>query len=66
MDVEKNAPVTVSPLDSCRGRGCRGKVPRIRAPNTRPVKSCGSDTPTTVVIFITPESQAKVGTVNGK
>ena len=65
MDIEKNAPITVSPLDSCRGRGKYTSLPRIKSTRTRPVKSCDVENQMIVLVVI-PESQYKIGIPNGK
>ena len=71
MEVEKIVPVASSPLDSCRGRGKHGLLPRIRStrPRTSPSATCGKgvcDTPLVVMLIIS-DSSPKVGALsNGK
>ena len=63
--VEKIAPVALSPLDSCRGRGKHALLPRLRSIRSRPSPkastSTGCETPL-VVLLVVQETTHKVGT----
>jgi hypothetical protein len=79
MDVEKIAPISASPLDSCRGRGKLGGKPRPRHGSTRtprpsPIAGGGgcatsvsfsiADSPTVLLLILPETSTYKVGISN--
>jgi len=70
MEVEKSAPVSLSPLDNCRGRGKHLYLPRCKTPKMRrasPKASATAESPSVVLFILPPESQSKVGSfTNGK
>ena len=60
MEIEKVAPITVSPLDSCRGRGRYPILPRLKSTRPKQTHTETTETPT-VVILVIQESPIKVG-----
>lgn len=63
MDVETLAPIAISPLDGCRGRGRCSITPRMKSTRQRNSPTDMNDTPKSIILFI-PEYSPKVGAVN--